>query len=90
MFDYLLLMMIWLSWGICIENFLIEEIKKENFKVFEVVKIYFSNMLVLKNYIINEDEWVYLVLYFMVVLEKERVMYKLYVLIICVIGYGSV
>ncbi|EMF0301221.1 BglG family transcription antiterminator [Enterococcus hirae] len=87
--NHLTPMVVRLRQGITLENPLTEDIKKENMVAFEQTKRIFSQMPMLRQFTINEDEWAYLTLHIMAALEKVRTAKKIRVLIICATGYGS-
>ena len=87
--NHLTPMVVRLRQGITLENPLTEDIKKENMVAFEQTKRIFSQMPMLRQFTINEDEWAYLTLHIMAALEKVRTAKKIRALIICATGYGS-
>ncbi len=87
--NHLAPMLVRLERGITLENPLKEEIMKEDRQAFEQTKQLFSQMPLLSNYEINDDEWAYLALHIMAALEKIKATHKIHALIICATGYGS-
>lgn len=87
--NHLAPMLVRLEQGITLENPLKEEIMKEDRQAFEQTKQLFSQMPLLRNYEINDDEWAYLTLHIMAALEKIKSTHKIHALIICATGYGS-
>lgn len=87
--NHLAPMLVRLEQGITLENPLKEEIMKEDRQSFEQTKQLFSQMPLLSNYEINDDEWAYLTLHIMAALEKIKSTHKIHALIICATGYGS-
>lgn len=87
--EHLKPMLIRLQKGIVLRNPLIDTIKKQYPEYFELTKKNMSQMKILADFEVSDDEWAYLSLHIMAAIEKAKNNRKLKVLIICATGYGS-
>lgn len=78
-----------LSNNIKLRNPLLNEVKQEYDNYLRLTETYFSQMALLKNFQLSEDEWAYITLHIIASIEKQMVKSRLKVIVVCASGYGS-
>ena len=78
-----------LKLNIQLKNPLVDEIKEKYSDVFDLTKKYFTQLPLLQNYVIDDNEIAYIALHFLAAVERYRQNHKVNVLVICATGLGS-
>ncbi|WP_163183680.1 BglG family transcription antiterminator [Neobacillus sedimentimangrovi] len=78
-----------LQMGIEHKNPLLEEIKSDYARIFDLTKKYFAKMPVLSPYEVDDHEWAYIVLHILAAMERYKRNHKLNVIVVCSTGLGS-
>lgn len=78
-----------LKLNIQLKNPLVDEIKEKYSEVFLITKKYFSQLPILQNYIVDDNETAYIALHILAAVERYKQNHKVNVLVICATGLGS-
>lgn len=78
-----------LKLNIQLKNPLVDEIKEKYSDVFDLTKKYFTQLPLLQNYVIDDNEIAYIALHILAAVERYRQNHKVNVLVICATGLGS-
>lgn len=73
----------------CLKNPLLKETRSQYPYLFEITKRYFSNMDILKDKEVSDDEWAYLALHVIASYERKLKKRRIHTLVICATGIGS-